>query len=458
MSPSPAPPPDVDLDNRLARLAEPAPDPAELRRRAATIRTRAARRRTRRRGIVGLAAASVVVVAVLAAAALVGRDDRSGLTTGPATTPSPTDATTPPTAPPTTSTSRPPTTLLNTAPGLALTVTPAAGLRDGEPVHVHVEGLDQLSNPQIIQCAGDLTVERVTRRCDLRPLEVVGGTAGGPVQPDQVVAVRRTISTSDGETTTRYDCATEAAGCVLAVGEMTLPVRGAAVPIRFDPVALPTPRVSVRPATALADRQPVTVHASGLSPNLTYRIQQCSVGPEPACEELTWPTARADRKGRLTTEVPALAALYGWRGRVDCTVTRCEVVVADDTGVRFGAGPVAFAPGVQARVPRLSIDPPGPYRDGQVVTVRGTGFPPGIDIGDQIGQCPVGKDTAVEERCGRSTLSEVLVDDDGTFTMTYELHDSLLFTGSCRTAPGCQLGWVIVHGPTMAPVPLEFAP
>jgi hypothetical protein len=153
-----------------------------------------------------------------------------------------------------------------------------------------------------------------------------------------------------------------------------------------------------------------------------------------------------------------LPAIYGWQGRTDCTAEACVIAVSDDGGgERLAIAELRFAEGVTAPVPTLVISPAGPYRDKQDVTLTGEGFPPGIPIGDQIGQCPDGKDTAIELRCTYPTLGRATAADDGTFSVTVRVRDSLLFTGPCNGATGCHLGWVIPHGPTVAEAPLTFA-
>ncbi len=120
--------------------------------------------------------------------------------------------------------------------------------------------------------------------------------------------------------------------------------------------------------------------------------------------------------------------------------------------------PYRFADGVAAPEPELILEPAGPYSDGQEITVRGHGFRPGLDLTGQLGQCPADKDTAVEDRCSRGELAPAVVAEDGTFSTTFRLSQSLMFTGSCVTGPGCHLGWVIPHGTTLAKVPLTFTP
>lgn len=134
----------------------------------------------------------------------------------------------------------------------------------------------------------------------------------------------------------------------------------------------------------------------------------------------------------------------------------CNVVVGNQYGESLVAVPMQFAQGVIAPVPRLTIDPPGPYSHLQTVEVHGSGFPPGLDLKGDLGQCPAELDTAVEERCGYDLAVETVVDSRGEFNATIRLYDSLAQTGTCVTGPGCVLAWVIQNGPIAASVPLEF--
>ena len=94
-----------------------------------------------------------------------------------------------------------------------------------------------------------------------------------------------------------YDCATEPDGCVLAVGEMTVPTRGAYTALRFRPgTPLPTPGVTFDPTTGLEDDQPITVTATGLRRSSTYSIAQCTSPTDPVqCGE---PALGPQRRGR----------------------------------------------------------------------------------------------------------------------------------------------------------------
>jgi hypothetical protein len=229
------------------------------------------------------------------------------------------------------------------------------------------------------------------------------------------------------------------------------------VPLTFVDEPAPVPTASITPSTGLTDGQHVRLAAEGLRPNGAFTVRLCEAAPSDRCDELEWPTARSDESGSLTTNVTVRTSIYGYQGPIDCVTSSCAVVISDDD-TRTAEVPFRFAAGVKATVPELRLDPPGPYTDGQMVTVHGTGFPPGFDLGGHLGQCPADKDTAVEERCGYPVITPIIVDPDGTFTVTLRLSGSLTFTGSCVTGPGCVLAWVLNHGPIAASVPLDFSP
>jgi hypothetical protein len=447
----------TDLDDRLHALRSapvpPGPDADEVRHRA---RHRMARRR-RRITFVGVPVILVLVV-LGAALALAGDDASESVVTGP--DPTTTDTTFEPTTsePDGASTTRP-TTSVGNAEGVSLRATPTTDLHDGQLVTVEIDGLARLSTPIIVLCAADLTAETAARDCDLTPLEM-GGTSAGQTKPSgsQQVVVRRVLrlpreATAEDDQGGPFDCATEPVGCALVVGSSTAPVKGVGVAVSFSGDDLPVPEVSLDPATSLVDRQEVQVRATGLRPHSTFTVSQCTRAEAEACDEIELRSAKADGDGVLATNATAHAAIYGWKGRFDCTVVACVIQVRTEGGETQAEAPLAFAPGTVAPDPRLAISPAGPYDDRQTVTITGTGFPPGFDASSAIGLCPADGDSAVLNHCGYGSLRNgpVIVDEDGRFTTTIEL-----FAQRCRTTAGCVLGWVLNHGPTIAQVPVSF--
>lgn len=451
----------TDLDTRLRALGEGAPSGPPPR----ALRKMASGRRRRRRALAGAAMAALAALGAGAAVVAIDDDPPPEVRTGPGPSTSTTEAPSPTTeAPGSTTEASPPggvpgTRTLGDVDGVTVTVTPRTGLRDGDLVEVRVDGLERLPDAKIALCRGDVTADTAaSTACDLDAVQ----RDGAPQAPAEVVgtvAVPRTIrAAGDPNQPEPYDCATEPPGCVLAVAPYEVPVRAVLVPISFADIPLPTPTMAVTPSKGLADGEEVTVSAEGLRPNTGFPVRLCSTGEEERCDELEqWPRATTDGRGSLRTTVTVRAALYWFGGQIDCTAEPCSVAVYDDGGLRLAAVPLTLGDEVVAPVPELSIDLPGPYVDDQVVTLSGTGFPPGFDVGRWIGQCPNDKDTAVEERCTYpSAFAPVTVGADGRFSMEVRLSASLMFTGSCVTGPGCHLGWVLNHGPTVAKAFLEF--
>ncbi len=432
----------IDLDTRLKSMAVAAPSgpsPNEIRRRAAT--------RRRRRLVTVFSVCALVVGAAALTTVAVIEEPTAEVRSGPGQRPSTT-------AGPSTPSSGQQRVLGEVA-GVSVTVSPSTNLRDGDLVEVRIDGIELLPGPDsiLLLCRGDVTVESAPSACDTSAVKR-DGTPPAPAESLSTVSLNRVIRVGPDP----YDCATEPPGCVLAVGRYDLPVRAVLVPISFAKAPLPTPEATIEPSAGLADRQRVTLTAESLRPNSRFAIALCPLDNTVSCDELAMSRPISDADGSIRAEVTVRAAIYTYQGRIDCTVERCAVVLRDDSLRNHAQVPYTLAPGVVAPAPELSIDPAGPYVDGQTVTVRGTGFPPGFDIARWIGQCPNDKDTALEERCtyGHLLSGSVVVDAEGRFSMEYRLSASLVLTGSCIDGPGCHIGWVLPHGPTAAKAFLEF--
>jgi hypothetical protein len=438
----------IELETRLRALADtevrpPAPPGA--------LREIVRGRRRRRRGMVATAATAVALLLIGTVWTRVVDDESSQqVTAGPKSG--------------ATSTSIDPSArFLGGLTGVHVGVSPRVDLLDGQTVDVRVDGLDHVPGAHTVMCAGDVTEETAMTSCDLTSGPDGSGGLAQLTASEQAVRVQRVIhitrGSPDPNQVRTYDCAVEPAGCVLAVGPLTIPVRAALVAVTFQDVPLATPTASISPSTGLRDGQEAIFTAEGLRPDTTYAVTQCQAQGERGCDVLDFGSATTDPAGRVTIPVSVWASIYRYNGRVDCTAEPCAVTLTME-GLAVVSTPVAFAEGVVAPVPSLRIEPTGPYRDGQHVTVRGSGFRPGHSLLGEIGQCPADKDTATEERCGYdlwTSVADVVPDADGRFTTTVRLVEQLAFTGTCRGEPGCVLGWVIPHGTTLAKVRLTFS-
>jgi hypothetical protein len=445
----------TDLETRLRTLRVDAHDgasPAELRRRA-TVRARRRRRRM-------IAASAVAVIVVAAAAGVAVRFTQSEpsdrVTTGPGPSPEPRTS---------------PNRVIGDVDGVHVEVSPRTDLLDGDLVDVRVDGLENLGGAAIVQCAGDVTGDDASTSCDLSGSAVQpAGDDGGPSSATQVpraaerqtVSITRTIHITQGSedpsSPRPYDCATEEAGCVLVVGPLELPVRAVAVPLTFRDVPREALTAEIAPDTDLQDGDEVTLMAEGLRPNGSFLVQICEPAPGENCDEYAASTATTDADGVLRATVPTRAAIYGWRGRTDCTVVQCAVVVRLIAGERLVEVPLVFDEDVTAPEPALELHPGGPYSDGQEVIVVGSGFPAGVTLSGDLRQCPANLEPGNEGLCILSgeTGGEVLVGSDGGFRATTRVWDTLPPIGhSCVTEPGCVFGWVTPHGPLIVSAPLD---
>jgi hypothetical protein len=423
------------LEERIRRMTPP-PVPVTP---VADLQVRASRRRNRRRVVIGLC--TVAVLALVVGLLRTSADDAS-VNVGPTPSdPTPTQRT------------------IGDVTGVTVDVTPSTGLVDGQIVRVRIDGLDRLPGAQIAMCRGDVEDLAAATSCDGSAIEVVGNlTVQAFAEQDVVVSARLELG-EDG-TEVGYDCATEPAGCVLIVAAGP-PIRSVLVPLSFATGSrVPfQPAMSVDSATGLTDGSVVQVMATGLRPNRTYQITQCTTDEELVhqCWNNVRGTVVADGGGALTA--PALVypmVLSPLVGAVDCTEVTCVLQVEHDVEGVLAWAPLSFAPGVETTLPSLTIEPAGPYFDGQVVTVSGIGFPPGAYIPESLARCPSGVDTRYDRRCTNVLDTGTTVARDGRFTVAVTLREAGQY-GSCLDEPGCVLAWVIPNGPTVAEVPLPFS-
>ena len=378
-----------EIEDRLRSLGHPpsdAPSPDEIRRRVG-------RRRTGRRRTAGGAAALALVVGAVAAIVVVDRDGAEDLvTTGPEPTATGSSTSVTRTTASTTTTSM---TLdsrtIGAVEDVQMSVAPQTDLVDGEVVEVVVDGLENLPDAFYVQCAGDVTADQAIRSCDInavqQPPEV--GQVAAELQKQVSVARFIDVARDPGSSDVHpYDCATEPAGCVLAVAPLSAPIRAVLVPIEFRDVATASPTASVEPSFGVQPGETVAFTVEGVRPNGSFYASVCARSPDTNCDFIRDGTpVVSDASGSISGELTVPATIYGSEGRTDCTEQRCAVALLD--GIRLVEAPLTFAEdNFHPSAPRLQLEPGTPLVDGQEVTVTGEGFPPGVDIADQIGQCP----------------------------------------------------------------------
>ena len=344
--------------------------------------------------------------------------------------------------------------------GVSVAVVPRQRLADGDTVQIAVDGLEHVPDGTVaFMCRGNVRSDTsAAAGCDPTAVTAVDEDPGvAPLVTEQMhVRVGRLLRLSGADSRSEpYDCALEAAGCLLVLAPYSLPGRGIVVPLSFRPDPLPEPVATLEAADGVGDGDEVVLRASSLRPRTSVMVRQCAdaEGPEAPCDTQVT-SATTDDDGRLDLRVAVRSAAYTVQGPVDCTIEPCHLLVEEMTGPRSAAsGPITFAAGVVAPTPALTLDPPGPYLHQQTVTVRGTGFPPGRDIGSELAQCPGDGQGPNAASCGYGSVS-TWVAADGTFTLERKVFAFTLPAGACSDT-GCVLGWLVGQGTTIAAVPIE---
>jgi hypothetical protein len=162
-----------------------------------------------------------------------------------------------------------------------LTVTPADGLTDGGTVHAAGAGLTGW--PVLVQCGAD---PHGIADCDWATVTALEPGTGGTFAVDH-----RVFTLIHTQAAGPIDCRV-GGRCVLVVSSFSAAdplADGASAPITFDPAAplLPTPAITITPATGLLDGQQVRIdgrdfgHRQPATPTGTsVHLYQC--GPQPS--------------------------------------------------------------------------------------------------------------------------------------------------------------------------------
>ncbi len=342
----------------------------------------------------------------------------------------------------------------------AITVTPDTGLVSRQVVTVDGTGFAPNSAVSLSECPVDYDVAN-------GPCSFTGGTwltADGSGAFSATFTVTRGVLSSYFPATLT-DCADAPGTCVISANSFDNGDHAAAA-IAFDSaVPVPTPVVTVTPSLDLPDRALVAVDVSGLTPGEQVFVNQC-IASELVCGQAGYPglTLFADGSGGVHTTMRLRRELGGifQSGITNCAtaVGACVVRVASvveplsRTDVPLGFDPTAVAPG-----PTLAVSPPGPWRDGQQVTLTGSGFAQFAELG--VAECTA-TGNFNGSTCAKSLFDPLWADDEGNFTTTVTItrtFQSQDATIDCATVEG---GCVIFaanrqdYGFDRASVPLEL--
>jgi len=348
-------------------------------------------------------------------------------------------------------------------PGPTIAATPVTGLGLQTDLTVTGSGFVPGDSAVLLVCVhGSAAVE-----------DCSGGTGYAEVDGSGAISttadVRRGFRGNGGDGSV-VDCVV-APGCDLVAFGSSDQFLRASVPLSFDAsVPLPPPPVVVvTPSTGLADRQLVTIRASGFAPGDLVTLAECATGSDwpggaDDCSSAAWGVADSDGVVQATTRVRRFVG--SGPGTTDCqgAPSSCAVFAAGYGDVfATGSTPITFdpdAPVIPAAT--MAVVPVRDLTDGQEVGVTGSGFTPGASVALVL--CRAESDDGSGRACDlQTTLRFVTADTSGgvstTFTMRRILSTQLFGPVDCATDDrGCVLGWgVAANDPfERGNIPLTF--
>jgi hypothetical protein len=222
--------------------------------------------------------------------------------------------------------------------------------------------------------------------------------------------------------TTTLDCTDPGTTCRVMVGG-NLSYERVSVPVSFDPNAPipPPPTASITPDHDLGYEQTVTLTGTNFVPG-PVTVLECGSfdgtdGTSTVC--FGFSQLQADASGNVSGPVDVVRLLeLGPGSQVDCGATTgtctLEVVASDNDELII---PLQFDPNSQPPPPpALRVTPSAGLFDGQHVTVAGTNFRPGTQVG--VTECRAGV-VAIADGCDLSQVRVATVGADGTFSRRF---------------------------------------
>ncbi len=268
--------------------------------------------------------------------------------------------------------------------GLPVSVEPATGLIEGQTVTVTGAQFPPSQSVGVVMCTKEAGRDHGARGADACN---IGHFAQGTTDAQGNVSVEfqvRRLATLDGE---EVDCASEPGRCIVGMGLLSDYDQSGGFAIEFDPdveLADP-PTVELAKTTDLVDGETVAATITGLFPNSSLFIEQCSADGF-RCVQVAGELA-ADAQGSFDggirlwrnfgTYTDPTAALPP---NVDCALEACTVRIGADvpSGRIIPSVDVTFDGSRGARsAPTVSVSPAGPYRPGDTLTVTVEDATPG---------------------------------------------------------------------------------
>jgi hypothetical protein len=174
--------------------------------------------------------------------------------------------------------------------------------------------------------------------------------------------------------------------------------------------------VTATPSTGLLDQQTVEVSASGLKAKTRYVLIECQAGAtDPSgCGLVDVEPLKSDATGSFDAPyvVARMISLNNSGPVIDCAVQACVLAVGTIKGKFVADTSISFED-IVVVPPALSAVPSSGLRDGQNITLSGTGFSPNAFV--EFIEC----ESTAPTSCDVNTIYPAFSGPDGTFSTTY---------------------------------------
>jgi hypothetical protein len=308
----------------------------------------------------------------------------------------------------------------------SITVTPNTGLADGDSVTVAGTGYTAGATIAVLECA-DAPVTASTQ-CDLSAIATNTATAG----TDGTFTKSITVHTGMVGSGT---CAAGSSTCAIVAGNEADQTESASSPLTF---AAAGPSITVTPNTGLADGDSVTVAGTGYTAGATIAVLECADAPVTASTQcdlsaIATNTATAGTDGTFTKSITVHTGTVG-SGTCAVGSSTCAIVAGNEADQTESASEAISFAGPTG--PTVTVSPATGVKDGQTVTVHGTGFPASQPTVYAL-EC---SGTSGQAACDVGTLDATgHTDASGSFTAHVKVHTGAVGNGTCKAGKTCYI-------------------
>ncbi len=329
-----------------------------------------------------------------------------------------------------------------------MTVTPNTGLTANQEVTIAGSGFAPNAALAAVECIGTATT---TTGCDLNAITPINVSSTGTVSVNFYVQTGPIGNGTCGTSATDLNCA-------IAIGTLAGTLVADA-PITFA-AATTGPAITVTPSTGLKNGDKVTITGSGFTAGDSLFAVECLATATSAagCNTAgaTPVTVNADGTLPSTTFTVSTGTIgSGTCGTTASDLAGCVISVSNPTGGDAAHASITFA---ALASPTLSVSPSTGLKNGEKVTITGSGF----TAGDSLFAVECLATATSAAGCNTAGATPITANSDGTLpSTTFTVTAGTIGSGACGTkaanARACVITVATAAGTDAGAAPIQFA-